>query len=1324
MGQRRVARSQLGLVRRHPVRAQLTMTVVEDPDLARARVWRDALHTLEAELGGCLLFDQRSLVGGIQGLRRMLRNRARRLRSAYVERRLGQLQNQLAHSREVREARAALPMRLEFPVTLPFSAHAAAIAALIERHQVVIVSGETGCGKSTQLPKLCLRLGRGVAGRIGHTQPRRIAARAIARRLAEETATPPGRLVGHCVRFDDNLEPATRVKLMTDGILLNEIHRDPQLEHYDTLIIDEVHERSLNVDVLIGYLKQVLAARPDLKLILTSATIDAGIFERFFDDAVSYVIPDRSHAIEIRYRPPAAENDDEVDLDAAIVDAIGELDGEARGDVLVFLPGEREIRSAAQRIGRAHLDNTDIFTLYARLSAARQARIFEPGPQRRVILATNVAETSLTVPRVRHVIDTGLARISRYNPRRKLQQLPVEKIPQANAEQRSGRCGREAAGICIRLYSEADFAARRPRIEPEIQRTNLAGVVLKLKAMGVADVESFAFAEPPSVRLIKDAYLVLQELGALDAERELTARGAQLARFPIDPRLARVLDAGSQLGCLSECLVIVAALSIADPRERPHEVRDAADRAHAAFADKRSDFMWFVRAWPFARELRLWPAKKQQRVCRRRFLAVGRMAEWVQLHDTLAKLARDAGLMVDPLPTSYKAIQTAIAAGFLSQVGQWQLDHYGGCRSASFQLHPSSVLARRAAPWLVAAELIETRERFARTAARIEPQWLEHVAAHLIKRSYAAPHWDARRGCVRATEIQRLYGLIISDARLIDYARIDAPAARAIFIETSLLDGELGEEAPFLMHNLALLSAIRRLEARVRRRDLLVGRSELHAFYAQRLPLGIVTRRDLLAWLRADGARMASVCMTERDVTTAQFGTVQAWLFPDHLNIGGTDCALEYHFEPGHPRDGLSLRVPLVLLSRLRETALDRLVPGMLSEKVAALLRAQVKARRRLVSPIREFAMACVEALGQVPGPLPAALASVLTRMTGLPWLAAAFDDRQLPAHLRALVVLVDDRGAVLEETRDIPALLGQRSAAAVTERAAVEWGLAGRSRDGWCFGSLPSQVETVVGATPLIGYPGLQEGIDCVELQVFDDAARAQAAHGRAVARLLVLDSGSSIRHLQRDFPHARELGLLAALFGHRHSPLPALVLGRARRLVVDASPPRTAADYVALRTHFQKRLATDIMTTAAALTVLLQRAATLRAALAGVPPAARTDLEAQLAMLLGPVAMDHLDNVGCNRVGRALDAIARRLQRIDSNPGKDLLKLGLVAPLAQRLDALLAVAGELTPALRIVQWLLEDYRISVFAPELGAATRVPAGAIDSALAVLESTP
>lgn len=1288
----------------------------------RVETWRATLEALEAGLADCLARDAEQLGRRLAGLRRSLSGRGRRLRAGQVTRALEDCAARVARSQAVRAARAKATPRLVFPPDLPFTAHVETLTRLIAEHQVVIVSGETGCGKSTQLPKLCVALGRGIGGRIGHTQPRRIAARAVARRLAEETATRPGALVGHSVRFDDNLEPAARVKVMTDGILLNEIHADPRLLEYDTLIVDEVHERSLNVDFLLGYLKTLLARRPELKLILTSATLDVDLFAGFFADAVCHHIPHRAHPIEIRYRPPPSEEDDEVDVDEAIVAAVHELDAEARGDVLVFLPGEREIRGAAQRLTRAGLADTDIFTLYARLSAARQARIFEPGPRRRVILATNVAETSLTVPRVRHVIDTGLARISRYSPRRKLQQLPVEKIPQANADQRAGRCGREAAGICIRLYSEADYLGRRARIEPEVQRTNLAGVVLKLKAMGVEDVERFPFAEPPGTRLIKDAYLVLQEVGALDGERALTPQGARLARFPVDPRLARVLDASAGLGCLDEALVIVAALSIADPRERPHERREAADRAHAAFADKRSDFLWFLRAWPFALELRGMPAKKRQRVCRKRFLSATRMTEWVQLHEYLSKVAEEVELRVNLEPASYKLIHTALAAGFPSQVGEWQDDHYSGCRGATFQLHPSSVLARRGAPWVVAAEVLETRERYARIAARLEPQWLERAAAHLIKRSYEAPHWDPRRGCVRATEIQRLYGLVINSARLVDYQKIDPPAARALFIESGLLDGELGEPAHFLAHNQALVASIRALEARARRRDLLVARADLAAFYEARLPANIATRRDLLAWLRAEPNNEARLCMQEADITSPQFGGVQAWLFPDSLSIGGTPCALDYRFEPGHPRDGLALRLPRVLLPRLKREDLDRLVPGLLSDKVAALLRALPKVQRRLVSPIREFAMAAVEALGAVPGPLPHALASVLTRMTGLPWLPGAFDARVLDAHQRCLVLLLDEHGEVVEETRDIDALLGQHGAAAAAERAQVDWGLAGQSRSGWRFADLPEQVETDAGGTRLVGYPALRDTGDGVRIEVLDDVAHAREIHARGVARLLVLDAVGELRRLARDLPGARELGLFAAMFGYRQAPLEALARGAARRWLQRAPAPRTAADYALCRDAFVAGLAAALAAQARGLLGLFERAHALRATLARVPAVVRADLEAQIAFLLGPAGVDYLDEAGLRRAARALDAIERRLERVESNPGKDLRKLELVEPYARRFRALYAAGEDLSPALRGVQLMLEDFRISVFAPELGAASRVSTSDLEAQFALLEA--
>ncbi len=1308
----------------------------EESATARAYDFESRLDSCAAALPECLLLDQVRLAKRLAGLRRRVRKSGPHATAAA----LTDVEAAVERSLAVVSARAEWQPRLDFPPALPFSEHAETIAALLARHQVLILSGETGSGKSTQLPKLCLRLGRGLTGRIGHTQPRRIAARAIARRLAEETATSPGGLVGHSIRFDDNIASATRVKVMTDGILLNEIHADPWLYQYDTLIIDEVHERNLNVEFILGYLKRVLARRPALKLIVTSATLDVAMFAAFFDDSVCYVIPGRSHTVEVRYRPPELAEDDRdnvdvADIDDAILAAVSELDADDYGDILVFLPGEREIRAAALRLSRAQLAATEVLTLFGRMSAARQARVFEPGPSRRIILATNVAETSLTVPRVRHVIDTGMARVSRYNPRRKLQQLPVEKIARANAEQRAGRCGRERPGICIRLYGENDFSGRRQSQEPEIQRTNLAGVILRLKALGIDDVERFPFVEPPATRLIKDGYGVLQEIGALDIERRLTASGARLLRFPTDPRLARVLLAGAELGCLSECAVIVAALSIVDPRERPHELRDAADRAHAAFEDRRSDFLWFVRAWPLAVELQSWSAKRQARHCRRHFLAVVRLREWVQLHDYLLQLARADGLALNPVPATYKAIHTALAAGFPSHLGEWQGDHYLGCRNATFLAHPASVLARHAPRWVIAAEMIETNRRYARVVARIEPSWLDRVAGHLIRRSYDAPFWDVRRGSVRATEIQRLHGLVINAARQVDFARIDAAAARALFIDSALLDGELGEEVGFLQHNLALLARIHELEARARRRDLALPRADLKAFYAARVPVDIVTRRELLAWLRNEPAADVSLRMSELDATSEQLASVHAYLFPDTFDIGGTSCTLRYRFAPGEVDDGVTLRVPLLLLPRLAQAPLDRLVPGLLSAKIEALLRALPKRYRRLCSPLREFAMACVEAVAVEPGALAEVLATALERMTGIRVPPALFADAALPPHLRFTLALVDATGQVQAQSRCLADLEAQCGAAARAAREQVEWGVVGRSSGSWTLPRIPVIVEVERAETVVHGYPALVDRGDHTEIAVFDQPMQARLAHVDGIARLLVLRVAREQREVERTLSSRPEFALLATRYGHTTSPSAALVLAAARRWSAGhdgsghasdyrlADGPRDADAFERLVQRFATAVTVETATAGKHMQTLFQRgdAAYRELERLRVPPLSGDDLRSQIRHLLGPALIVIVDAGNTAHVALSFDAIERRLQRAAANPGKDIVKLEPLAPLWARYLASLAETAAGDERAHALLWMFEDYRVGLFAPELGANKRVTLAELDAALNTLE---
>ncbi|MGR8919325.1 MAG: ATP-dependent RNA helicase HrpA, partial [Gammaproteobacteria bacterium] len=1224
----------------------------------------------------------------------------------------------------VREQRRQAAPHLSFPPALPISAHAERIGELVRRHQVVVLSGATGSGKSTQVPKILLAAGRGIDGRIGHTQPRRIAARAVARRLAAETGTAPGDLVGHAVRFDDNLSPATRVKVMTDGILLNEIERDPWLEQYDSLIIDEVHERSLNIDFLLGHLHRVLERRRNLRVVIMSATLDVEVFTGFFRDAVHHDVEGSSYPVELRYRPPeAAGDEEEPDINEAIVAAVAELDAVERADILVFLPGEREIREAYQALSRADVGETELLRLHARLGARQQSQVFEPGPQRRIILATNVAETSLTVPRIRHVIDTGLARVSRYSPRRKLQQLPVEKIARANADQRRGRCGREAPGVCIRLYAQADYERRRAAVEPEIQRTNLAGVILKLHTMGIDDIDAFPFAEPPGERLIKDAYNVLVEIGALDGERRLTDLGRELAAFPVDPRLARVLHAAAGFGCLAEALSIVAGLSISDPRERPHERREAADRAHQQFADKRSDFLWFVNAFSYAQSLTTMTQSKRQRQCRRRFLSAARMQEWVELRAYLERRARAAGHEPNAEPAAYRAVHLALAAGFPSAIGQWGGDGYHGCRGLDFALHPSSVLHRRGVKWVLVGDVVETARPYARLAARIDPRWLERVAGHLIRRSYEAPRWDPRLGCARVTQISRLLGLVIEADREIDLARVDARAARALLLEAGLLDGELGEMPDFLAHNRAQVKRIQDLEARARRRDLLAPRERLAAFYDGRIPASITTRRDLLRWLRADPTRAAALYMEEQDACSDARQGLPEYLFPEVLQIAGAACPLSYRFEPGHARDGICVRVPLALLPQVREAMVDRLVPGLLSEKIEAMVRALPKELRRRLSPAREYAMAALEALAERDGPLDAALAAIFSEISGHAFSAADFAATALPAHLRMLIdVVAEDGETLVASGRDLEALSGEQAAAALARRERIDWGIGGRSTAGWTFGELPTEVRVDEGGTRINAFVALVDAGDAVEVAVFDGPAAAAAAHVAGLARLLLLGAERESRYLERSYAGNDQLALAAALFGFRETPVRPLLEAVALARAATRPATRDAQAFATLAEDFRRAVVAEVGTAIARLEQLFERGRAVRAALeqqdGPKPRESVDDIHAQLGELLGPGILPLLVADGAARHDRYLDALERRLERLAADPGKDLRKLAVLAPLWRRYLAAAGTAG--AEERRRVHRLLEELRISLFAPELGAAGKVSPALVETALAGL----
>nr|MDQ3959737.1 ATP-dependent RNA helicase HrpA [Pseudomonadota bacterium] len=882
------------------------------------------------------------------------------------------------------ERRAQTLPQAAFPEELPISARRDEIARALNEHQIVIICGETGSGKSTQLPKLCLALGRGISAMIGHTQPRRIAARTLAMRIASELGSELGQAVGYKVRFNDRIGPDTYIKLMTDGILLAETESDRWLEHYDTLIIDEAHERSLNIDLLLGYLKTVLPRRPDLKLIVTSATLDPERFSRHFDNAPIIEVSGRTYPVEVRYRPLYSQDENERDrsLEQAILEAADEISKIDRGDILVFLPGEREIRETAQALRKHHPPDTEILPLYARLSAAEQNRVFQPHNRRHIVLATNVAETSLTVPGVRYVIDTGLARINRYSPRTKVQRLVCEPIARASADQRKGRCGRQSRGICYRLYAAEDFEARDQFTDPEILRTNLASVILRLKSLHLGEVEDFPFIDPPDSRYVKAGYKLLEELGAVDEARQLTTSGRQLARLPLDPRLGRMLLAGQTEHCLAELLIIVSALSVQDPRERPLEASQKADEAHRPFADERSDFLWYLNLWRFYEEQARHLSKNKLRtLCTAHFLSYRRLQEWQDIHRQLKTLIHDLGFNINAVPADYAAIHRALLTGLLGNIGfKTEKNEYTGARGIKFSIFPGASLFKKAPAWIMAAEIAETSRLYARTVAKIEPEWIEQVAGPLLRRSYSEPHWEKRAGRVQALERVTLYGLTLVAKRKVDYTRIDPVECRRLFIQAALVEGDYETRAAFFQHNRAVLEQIEDLQHRLRRLDILVDERDRFDFYDQRLPEGVVCAKTFERWrTQAEGQDPKLLYMDRAQLLQAHGQTADR--YPDALNVAGMALPLSYRFEPGHEADGVTVTVPVVILNQLDPARFDWLVPGLLKEKITQLIRSLPKSLRRHFVPIEHYTEACLKQLKPADQSLTASLAAQLQQL-------------------------------------------------------------------------------------------------------------------------------------------------------------------------------------------------------------------------------------------------------------------------------------------------------------------------------------------------------
>ena len=1234
----------------------------------------------------------------------------------------------MVRSAEKRAARIAHLPRPRFDEALPISARRAEIRAAIERHPVVIVCGETGSGKTTQIPKILLEMQRGVDGWIGHTQPRRIAARSVAARIASELGVELGSGVGYKIRFTDKVRPESYLKLMTDGILLAETQGDPELRAYDTLILDEAHERSLNIDFLLGYLKRLIPRRPELKLVITSATIDAEKFSRHFDGAPVIEVSGRLYPVEVRYRPVEGEEEDTTrdEEERALADAVDECCRAGPGDVLVFLPGEREIRDAAEVLRKAPpagpRESREILPLYSRLSAADQDRVFKPGGARRIVLATNVAETSLTVPRVRYVVDTGLARVKRYSYRNKVEQLRIERISRASASQRAGRCGRVRDGICIRLYGEDEFNARAPFSDPEVLRSSLAAVILRAKSLHLGDVAEFPFVDPPPARAIADGYALLQELGAVDDANELTPLGAELARLPLDPRVGRMILAARDEHCLEQGLVIAAGLSVQDPRERPLDRRAAADQAHARFDDQRSDFIGYLKLWKHFGELleRGKSNRKLAEACRSGFLSIGRMREWREVHAQLHATAVEFGWKIsgaDPAkPEGYRAIHRALLAGLLGNVGM-QDDEGGahtGARGIKFWVHPSSG-TNKPGRWIVAAELAETTRLYARCVAAIEPQWLEELGAHLLKRSRDNPHWEKSRAEVIALERGTLYGLPVYLNRRVSYGLHDPLLARELFIRSALVEGDYDTRAPFFLHNQRLLRDIERLEHKSRRPDILVDDGLIHAFYDSRVPGGICNGADFDKWRKeAERSEPERLYLRREDLMRHQAAGITTDNFPPALRAGRSEFALEYRFEPGSPRDGVTMTVPVALLNQVPAARSEWLVPGLLREKVQALAKSIPQRLRHKLGPLAEFAERFAAAVPPSDTPLAAALARHIRDELNLQVPLDAFRPDSAPPHLAMNFRVVDEHGRQLALGRNIAGIRNDLRAA-MGEAIAVETPreAEGERQTAWTVGDLPEVMEIRRGGQTLIGYPALFDAGDGVLLQVLDSPDGARELHRAGVRRLLAIAFRERLRDIERSVAKDHASKMLFAGIGGNTVLEQEIIAAALERTFLGGSLPMAQQDFAKRCDEGRSRLtliAREIHRLAGS---ILAEHATVQKKIAAIAkgfPAVAEDVKQQCARLLQPDFLSQTPWERLQHFPRYLKAAALRLEKLRADPARDLRPAAELAPLHsawQREYALRRRSGHATPEIEQFRWLLEELRVALFGQEL--KTSVP---------------
>ncbi|EHN72418.1 ATP-dependent helicase [Streptomyces sp. NRRL WC-3753] len=1303
-----------------------------------------ALGTLAPRLTELSLRDAHRLGRRLEGARKIRKPEARAAVLAEIETEVAKAEQRIG------ERRARVPA-VSYPEQLPVSQKKDEIAAAIRDHQVVIVAGETGSGKTTQIPKICVELGRGVRGMIGHTQPRRIAARTVAERVADELDTPLGETVGWKVRFTDQVNPeSTFIKLMTDGILLAEIQTDRELRAYDTIIIDEAHERSLNIDFLLGYLAQLLPKRPDLKVVITSATIDPERFSRHFGDAPIVEVSGRTYPVEVRYRPLLEEDGDDADRDqiTAITDAVEELMGEGKGDILVFLSGEREIRDTADALEKKKYRFTEVLPLYARLSHAEQHRVFQQHTGRRIVLATNVAETSLTVPGIKYVIDPGFARISRYSHRTKVQRLPIEAISQASANQRKGRCGRTSDGICIRLYSEDDFEARPEFTDAEILRTNLASVILQMTAAGLGDIEKFPFIDPPDHRNIRDGVQLLQELGALDpaqkdVRKRLTDTGRKLAQLPVDPRLARMVLEADKNGCVREVMVIAAALSIQDPRERPVEKQAQADQQHARFKDETSDFLAFLNLWRYVREQQKERGSSSfRRMCKQEYLNFLRIREWQDIYTQLRTVAKQMGIHLndadDAAPDD--RVHVSLLAGLLSHVGMKDVkeaggdggrstakNEYVGARNAKFAIFPGSALFKKPPRFVMSAELVETSRLWARVNAKIEPEWVEPLAGHLLKRTYSEPHWEKDQAAVMAYEKVTLYGVPIVAQRKVNYGRIDPEISRELFIRNALVEGDWRTHHKFFADNRRLLTEVEELEHRARRRDILVDDETLYDFYDQRVPEHVVSGAHFDSWWKHKRHEQPDFLDFEREMLiNERAGAVTKDDYPDSWRQGPLKFRVTYQFEPGADADGVTVHVPLQVLNQVTDEGFDWQIPGLREQVVTELIRSLPKPVRRNYVPAPNYAQAFLDRAVPLQEPLTVTMARELKRMVGVPFDAEDFDWAKVPDHLKITFRIVDERRRKLAEDKDLEALklrlrpkarkaLSQ-AAAATAERSGGE-SLERSGLTDWTIGTLTRVFETRRAGQPVKAYPALVDDgpkAGTVSVRLFDTEAEQAQAMWKGTRRLILRNIPvNPAKFASEKLTNQQKLGLSANPHGSIQALFDDCAMAAADKLIADFGGP--AWDEESYRKLYDKVRAeivdTTVRTVGQVQQVLAAWQACERRLKAVRSPALLANLQDVRTQLDALVKPGFVTAAGIGRLPdlmRYLVAADRRLQQMPTGVQRDTSRMEKVHEMRDEYAWLLEQMPQGRPVpqqVLDVRWMIEELRVSYFAHALGTA-------------------